>query len=306
MSLHVAVAIVAFRNPEDVRQCLAALATSTYADFEVVICENGGPASFAELTAGLPETLPSGQKVRAVLAPGNIGYAGGVNVCLAESPDADAWWVLNPDTEPRPDAMAELVARLSKGDCEAVGSVVHLPDGTVQSYGGRWRSWLARPISIGHGTPQGKPVDKAEIERLQSYLNGASMLIGRKFLQTVGPMREDYFLYCEEVDWCLRGRKAGMRLGFAPKAVVLHHQGTSTGNERDIRRKARAPVYLNERNKMVMSRDLYPARFPVSALMALLQIFMRFGRRGAWAQVGYALDGWVAGLRGERGVPAWF
>ena len=30
------------------------------------------------------------------------------------------------------------------------------------------------------------------------------------------------------------------------------------------------------------------------------------GRRGAWAQVGYALDGWVAGLRGERGVPAWF
>jgi GT2 family glycosyltransferase len=306
MTLHIAVAVVSFRNPQDIVLCLSALSKSTYADFEVVICENGGSDAFDQLMTVVPDALPGGQKVRAVLSSSNLGYAGGVNRCLAEAPGADAWWVLNPDTEPHPTAMAELAARLAVGDCDAVGCTVNLPDGTVQSYGGRWRPWMAHPVSLGHGAPQGETVDAAEIERRQSYLNGACMLIGRRFLETVGPMHEEYFLYCEEVDWCLRAIQAGLKLGFAPKAVVLHHQGTSTGNTQDIRSKTRAPVYLNERNKMVMSRDLFPGRFPISATMAFLIIFMRFARRRAWKQLGYALDGWAAGLRGERGAPAWF
>lgn len=52
---------------------------------------------------------------------------GGVNVRLREAADADAWWVLNPDTEPQPTAMARLVARLEVGDCEVVGRPSTLP-----------------------------------------------------------------------------------------------------------------------------------------------------------------------------------
>jgi N-acetylglucosaminyl-diphospho-decaprenol L-rhamnosyltransferase len=96
-----------------------------------------------------------------------------------------------------------------------------------------------------------------------------------------------------------------MRLGYAPDAVVLHYQGTTTGNPPDIRQRGRTPVYLNERNKILLTQDLFPARLPLVAVLALLVIFMRFGRRRAWRQLGYALAGWAAGLRGERGPPAW-
>ena len=96
--MRVAVAIVGFRNREDILRCLRALSRSTYANFEVAICENGGREAFADLIAVLPTNLPDGQPVRAVEAGGNLGYAGGVNVCLAETPGADAWWILNPDT----------------------------------------------------------------------------------------------------------------------------------------------------------------------------------------------------------------
>ena len=58
-------------------------------------------------------------------------------------------------------------------------------------------------------------------------------------------------------------------------------------------------------NKILMTRDLFPARLPIVAVAAFLVIFMRFGRRRAWRQMGYALAGWAAGLRGERGPPAW-
>lgn len=303
--MHVVVSIVGFRNPEDIASCLSALDRSTYQDFEVVICENGGLEAFEALRQTLPERLPGGQPVRAVLAPGNLGYAGGVNVCIRQAPDADAWWVLNPDTQPDPDAMALQVARLSVGDCEAVGSTIYLPDGRVQSHGGRWRPWLARAESIGYGSLLSLAPNPAVIEGEQNYLNGASMMVGRRFVDVVGFMREEYFLYCEEVEWCLRGIQLGMRLGFAPGAFVLHYVGTTTGSYADIRKRPVTPVYLNERNKLLTTRDVFPGRLPVAAFGSFVLIFLRFGRRGAWRQLIYGLSGWMAGLSNSRGVPGW-
>lgn len=303
--MHVAICIVAFRNIDDIASCLGALASSNHREFEVLICENGGRAAFDALQAQLPAALPGGQPVRAVCASHNLGYAGGVNVCLQETTSADAWWVLNPDTLPGPESLARLVARLEAGDCDAAGNTVYLPDGRVQSHGGRWRPWLARAVSIGHGTTHGGTVDQGRVEREQTYLNGASMMIGRRFFTTVGPMREDYFLYCEEVEWCLRGLKHGMRLGYAPGADVLHEAGTTTGSYDHIRSRPRTPIYLGERNKMLTTRDCFPLRLPVAAVAALALLCLRFGRARAWRQLGYALSGWAAGLRGERGPPRW-
>jgi len=302
--MNVAIAIVSYRSVTDVVACLAALSRATYARFEVVVCENGGPEAYEALRAALPSKLPGGQAVRAVLAEGNLGFAGGVNLCLRETPGADAWWVLNPDTEPHPDALAAMVERLAVGDCDAVGSILALGDGTIQSYGGKWRKALARAVSIGHGTPAATPVDGSAVEAVQNYLNGASMLVGSRFFRAVGPMREDYFLYCEEVEWCLRAGAAGMKLGFAPAAVVLHHQGTSTGNAVGLRDRSALSVYLGERNKILLTGDCFPGWLPVASVAALLLLILRFGRARAWRQLAFAWRGWRAGLMGERGAPA--
>lgn len=303
--LHVAVAIVGFRNPDDVARCLAALGRSTYADFEVIICENGGEHSHRRLVEAIPQRLAGGQIVRAIAAPGNLGYAGGVNLCLATTPTADAWWVLNPDTEPHPQALAALVARLQRGDCDLVGGLVHFPDGTVESWGSRWLPLAARTISMGYGQPLGTPIDAAEVEATASYFSGASFMVSARFVREVGPMTDGYFLYCEEVEWCLRGTQRGMRLGLAPDALVLHYQGTTTGSVEDFRQRPKMPVYLDERNKLLVTRDRYARYLPIAMLATLALIVARFGKRRAWKQLGFALQGWSAGIRNERGVPSW-
>lgn len=305
MSLRVAVCIVSFRNPADVARCLEGLSKSEWRDFEVVICENGGAAAFEALSARIPQSLPQGQPVRAVLADGNLGYAGGVNLCIAHSRDADAWWVLNPDTYPSPQALAALIRRLERGDCEAVGNTLHLPDGRVQSHGGLWRKSLARAVSMGYGAPAATIPDAAAIEAAQNYLNGASMLISRRFVDVAGLMDERYFLYCEEVEWCLRAKAMGLRLGFAPDGPVLHEQGTSTGHSANLKTRSKLSVYLGERNRLILTRDRYPALLPVAAVAALALLILRFGRGRAWRQLGYALQGWAAGLMNRRGAPAW-
>jgi len=224
---------------------------------------------------------------------------------MAAASHADAWWALNPDTEPEPTALGKLVERLAAGGCEAVGGTLCLSETKVQAYGGRWRAALARAESIGRDSDLAAPVDPAAIEARQDYLSGASMLIGRRFLETVGPMREDYFLYCEEVEWFLRGRAHGMRLGFAPGARVLHHAGSTTGSNDRSRTQPKTPVYLDERNKILVTRDCFPGLLPVAAAAALLLLILRFARRRAWRQLGYALEGWSAGLANRRGPPAW-
>jgi N-acetylglucosaminyl-diphospho-decaprenol L-rhamnosyltransferase len=299
--MHVAVCIVGYRNAEDIRGCLGALAQSTYSDFEVQICENGSADAYASLVEALPKRLPGGQTVTIIEAPGNLGYAGGVNICVRSSGSADAWWILNPDTRPDATALEALVGRLARGDCDLVGGVLYGADNLVQTLGGRWRPWLARAEAIGRGLPISKSLVCVDVR--PDFVSGASMLVAKTFIDVVGLMREDYFLYCEEVEWCLRGRARGMRLGFTADARILHDQGGTTGSARPLRSRPRLPVYLDERNKILVTRDCFPARLAVAAPAALLLILTRFGARGASRQVGFALRGWWAGLMGRRGAP---
>lgn len=300
--MHIAVAIVGYRNTQDICACVAALARSTHGDFEIVICENGGDEAFAGLRAALPSQLPQGQPVRLIQAPSNGGFASGVNICIAAAPQVDAWWILNPDTEASPGAMAALAARLAQG-FDAVGGTVHFDNGQVQSRGGVWRSWLGRAESIGYGEKLDTVPDVNDIERRQTYLSGASMLVGRRFVERAGPMREDFFLYGEEVDWCLTARARGLTLGFAAGADVLHRQGTTTGTTQKMGTRSRLSVYLDERNKMLVTKRHFPARLPVAGAAALLLIGLRYLRKGAVRQFGYGVSGWFAGLRGEKGPP---
>jgi len=301
--MHVAVCIVGFRNGDDIESCLHALARSSHQDFEVLICENGGALAFAQLKERVPQILPSGQPVRLFLPPTNLGYAGGINFCILRSRGADAWWVLNPDTSPESDALRELVLELAKGRAHMIGGVVLNEHNVVGAYGGRWRAWFARAEAIGLGSRTSEPIDRNAVERDLSYIPGCSMLISRAFIEKVGLMREDYFLYGEEVEWCLRGVAEGMKLGFTPSARVHHKLGTTTGAGGEIRNRRKLAIYLDERNKILITRDRYPARLPFAALSTLALIFLRYGRHRAWRQLGYALQGWAMGLANQRGVP---
>ena len=301
----VAVCITSYRCPDAIAACVAALEVSTYDDFCLVICENGGMAAAQALAERLPAVLRGGQPVLVIDAGGNTGFAGGTNLAISASPHASALWLLNPDTVPAPEALAALKRRLDEGNVDAVGGVVHFADGRIQGVGGRWQGIIGRIVSLGHGRQLGSFQDQAAVERRQNFLIGASLLVSRRFLQIAGPMREDYFLYCEEVEWALRAVRRGLRLGHAPDALVRHDEGTTTGSGGGRSQQKRLPVYLNQRNRVHLIRDTRPALLPLAVPAMLAQIAMSYVRIGAWSQAGYALHGLMAGLSGERGLPGW-
>lgn len=300
---HVVVCLVGFRNPGDLDGALSALSRSTHRDFEMVICENGGAAERDQLVRRLPDALEGGQRVDVLPYDGNSGYAGGNNRCIAARPDAGAWWIVNPDARPAPDAMALLLAALSDGRTDAVGGTLLRDDGRVQAYGGRWEGRIARAVSIGSGErfdPAAAP-DAATLD----YILGASLMFTPHFLRVAGPMRDDYFLYGEEVEWCLRAKARGLSLGIEPRAVIAHAQGTTTGDGGAFARRPRLPVYLDQRNKILILRDTAAPQLWLRALGSLGALAARSLRHRGWRQFGYGAAGWLDGLRGRRGVPEW-
>jgi N-acetylglucosaminyl-diphospho-decaprenol L-rhamnosyltransferase len=326
----VVIAIVGYKNAEDLRLCLTALAASKEKNFIVSICENGGPASYRALKEALgglvdfndsPPALvdervteacsgrlrPGGQAVRIYGAMGNLGYAGGVNVSLRQLAPAESWsalWILNPDTEPRPEALGALIQRAREGGYDIVGSrLVQKATGRVQSYGGHWRWWIANGRSIGRNAAGDAVPNIEAVEREMNYISGASLYATRDYIETVGPMDERYFLYCEEVDWCLR--RESRRLGYAHASIVIHSHGTTIGSHSDRRKRLPLSVYLDERNRHLLTRRFFPKCYPLVALATLL-FTAQYLRARAGANFIVALSGWYSGLRGEEGLPERF
>ena len=256
-----AVLIVAYRNPSDVERCLKSLARSRWTDFEVFVCENGGRAAFARLQdvlagpggalrriAGAADALdmPAGRLaevvtcrldgggnnvVRLGLAIDNLGYGGGVNAWLARLRDAPGWdavLVLNPDTEIDQECLSELMARSTEGFGMIGGTLVFddVPDRVI-NYGLRWSRWTGRVVAVGRNAPAGSEPSGKLLASIDA-VSGACVLVTRAFVEDVGLMAEDYFLYIEDLDWgCRRGRH---RIGFAGKAVIRHIGGTAIGS----------------------------------------------------------------------------
>jgi N-acetylglucosaminyl-diphospho-decaprenol L-rhamnosyltransferase len=300
------VLIVSYKSFPDIFDCIDALSKSRYEYFDVTICENGSLNDYQSLTSRLPNRLPLGQTITSYHSPNNDGFAAGINFLLDRVSGTDAYWILNPDAIPFSDTLQSLVARLNEGDSQAIGHDIVWPDGRLASRGGgTWNKFTARAISLDYGKARGTYAPREIIESKINYLIGASMLISSEFLAHVGRMRNDYFLYCEEVEWFLRAAEVGQKIGYDPSALVVHRHGTSTGGGGALVGRSRVSVYLSERSKILLTRDRYPTLLPIAAIFVLLHCIRRYARAGAWRQLVHALSGWFAGLRNERGPPLW-
>lgn len=335
----VAVLIVGFRNPEDIRRCLAAL---SHADpkppFDVFICENGGEIAYRRLIEAVVNnygpcemaddgTVPdhprssrfvefarlrlrtSPSNVWIGCATGNLGYAGGINAWLDQLWHAAGWkglWILNPDTEPEPHALAALAERAEVGNKGMVGSTILDGDrpGHVRFRGGlHWQRLPARGIAIGLGEHLDAPHDLLAIEAAMDSPSGASMYVTRSCAERIGPMDESYFLFFEDLDWGVRAKELG--LGYASASLVSHGRGTTTGSARSSAAIPKLTVYLQHRNGVHFVRRHFPWALPARITISLLYA-ARFLIHRAPSNFLAVIEGLLAGLKGEVGRPRWY
>lgn len=331
----VVVPIVGYRNAADIRACLRALAKmDATPTFDVFIAENGGAAAMdsliAMLDAGDPDWTATpeaqapvapehGLRVRSYQLVGresgavyvaemseNLGYAGGVNAWLRPLLAIGGWkaaWILNPDTEARPDALAELAAYSASVGKGMVGSlIVHDDDPTVVAMRGLgWHKWIGRSVALGLSEAASVEPDIAAVEAALTAPSGASVYVTKALMERIGLMHDPYFLYCEDLEWGLHAKQIG-ELGYAHKSVVAHKYGTTIGSSSDKAARSPLSVYLGARNVIVFARRNYPAFLVPAVVMQIVQA-ARYLPAGSPANFRHAVQGIVAGCLGETGRP---
>ena len=269
-------AVDSAKTPESLRHLVLPPRTKPVELLVLTEAESAAAAGGVDAIAHVPLTLIRNNE--------NRGFAGGVNVGIrfALAHRDCAWvWVLNNDTIVDPDAMAELVAHVARdpriGICGSSVLYYHAPQ-TVQARGGaELDRWFGVTRHLGDGERWTGPVEALEVERAMSYVLGASMLVTRAFLEKVGLMAEDYFLYYEELDWAMRAR-GRFSLGYAPSSIIWHKEGASIGSSSAPARRSALSDYYGARNRLLFMRRFFPWRMPSVYTGIVLSILKRLKR----------------------------
>ncbi|MNF84698.1 Glycosyl transferase family 2 [compost metagenome] len=241
------------------------------------------------LAGGCAEIETKGYNPLILIQAGeNKGFSAGNNIgiqyALAKG-DAEYIWVLNNDTVIEVHTLSELVEKASsyRESNEKVGIIgsklmyYHTPN-VIQSIGGIYNSWLATSTSIGQMQKDNGEFDTEAITEQIDYPIGASMFVSVDFIRDVGLMCEDYFLYYEELDWTLRGKAKGWKIGYCWRAKVFHKEGGSIGSSAIGTQRSKLSDFYGLKNRIVFSKKFYPKKLWSVRLGFLVSLFNRLTR----------------------------
>jgi GT2 family glycosyltransferase len=253
----VGIIIVNYRTAELVADCLRALALEVAAlpGCRVVVVDGGSGDGSAEQLADAIRREGWGDWVELLALVENRGFGAGNNAALhallgaADPPEY--LLLLNPDTVVRPGAVSALVAFLDAHPRVGIaGSRLEDPDGTPQRSAFRFPS-VASEFEAGlrlglvsrllRHRLVAPPV--REEDHATDWVSGASLMVRRTVLESIGLFDEGFFLYYEETDLCYRATRAGWTCWYVPSSRVVHLGGQSTGMKEAGRSAKRVPRF---------------------------------------------------------------
>ena len=265
--MDILIVIVNYRSAGLAVDCLASLAPELVGQpgVRVVVVENASGADQAEQIGAAIRDKGWGGWASLVVAPRNGGFAAGNNVALvpslASGDPPRYFWLLNPDTIVRPGAMAALRGFLDRRpDVGMAGSRMEDPDGTPQISAFRFPSVLgeiegglrfapATKLLAGYATD----TTVSEVECPTDWVAGASLMVRREVFEAIGVLDEAYFMYYEEVDFCLRANRAGWPCWYVPSSRVVHLVGQSSGIQVGSEKKRRPAYWFAARRRFFLT-----------------------------------------------------
>lgn len=225
----------------------------------------------------------------------NGGFAAGVNLGLAhlaQRPEIERFWILNPDSLVPPDTPAAFAAWPEpEGGFSLMGGrlLYHDAPERIQGDGGRYNRLTGVTSNINFSRRHAETA--APSAKRFDFICGGSMVASRAFCERAGSLPEDYFLYYEEVDWAQR--RGDLPLVHCPSGIVYHRAGTAIGSPTMSRGPSVLSAYFLHRARMRFMRRHHPASLPIAYGYGLSKAaqFLLKGHRAQAAALLRALHG---------------
>lgn len=207
--------------------CLDSLSGLQYDNYNIIVVDNNSPdESYRKL-----KELEN-EKIQVILSEINGGFAHGNNIAIdiALQNNSDYVLLLNNDTLVDPSFLNKMLEATCEEDGVGIvtSRIMYYPETDKIWYAGGcvdWNNLRAKHFSINE-----KYDEKEDIKRT-NFASGCCMLIPCDVIRNVGKLPEEYFMYYEDLDFCVNVLEHGYEIRYVPEAVIYHCVSASGGGE---------------------------------------------------------------------------
>lgn len=241
----ISIIVVNYNSSTEIIDLVKSLKKCTHHPYELIVVDNASPNDDLTLMMDLfPE-------INLIQSSKNLGFAGGNNLGMQHA-KGQYYLFLNPDTvvtmgflEP----MLELLER--HPDIGLVSPKIkyfHTP--SLIQYAGSSEMSLFTMRNTAWSKHQKDSLENA-VSKPTGYGHGAAMMVPKNVALQTGGMRESYFLYYEELDWCERIKNAGYKIYYVASSLIYHKESVSVEKQSPLK------IFYLSRNRMLFARLHY-------------------------------------------------
>lgn len=230
---------VNWNHPNDTCECIQSLLEQENVSPNIIVVDNGSTDNSIDIISN------NYKNIQLIPSHKNLGFAGGFNLGIrsALSQGASHILIINNDTIASPSMFQALITEIKKGEIGVTAPVIYYASDPTKTWscGGMINPFLLEPINSHHRDCN---ILRPEF---RTFLSGCCLLIKREVLDEIGLFDERFFLYYEDLDFCLRIKNSRWKMIIVPDAKLWHKVSVSSGGE----------LSANERYYMARSSGLY-------------------------------------------------
>ena len=259
-----AVILVNYNGSSIIESCLESLLMQKYPYMEIVVVDNASLDSSMEL---VEQKYPH---VHTIYSKENIGWGAGCNLGAETAIENGAEYILllNTDTEIE-ESMIELLMNAVDDSCVAIPRMYtdkQDKNGSLWYSGGRI-DYRTADVSQCIYSYNEDDEERNKVRRVD-FATGCCMLIPASVWRHIGGFDEEYFMYYEDTDFCVRLREEHIDIVYVPEAALWHKVGGSSGGEVSY-----VSQYYTVRNRLFFAERF--SRYMESSTMDVLREILR-------------------------------
>jgi GT2 family glycosyltransferase len=246
----IGIVTVTYNSAKVIEEFMASALAQEETCYKLYIVDNASTDSTLDVISNIQDA-----RVIIIKNSENLGVAAGNNQGILASIAAGCEWVclLNNDTVFGPEMIGTLASEAVKLSADMIvpKMLYHDHPDRIWCAGGKFNRLRAYG-SVHFGCDE---LDEGQYDfpKIVEYTPTCCMLINRSVFDKIGIMDETYFVYADDNDFCLRAKKAGIRLVYTPETRLYHKVGSLTGGKQSV-----FTVYYNTRNRAYYIRKNLP------------------------------------------------
>jgi GT2 family glycosyltransferase len=252
----IGVVTVTYNSAEVIDGFMRSMLRQSHHNFVLYVVDNASSDATLERLANYKD-----KRIVVKANTGNLGVAGGNNQGIEASLEqgCDSVLIINNDTEFEAVLLERLIAGLERYACDMIVPIIfHFDTPDKISWAGGQFDRMKGYLPVGYGANE---IDRGQYDRVREveFSPTTCMLVRSSVFLQIGLMDEQYFVYYDDTDFCLRAKQAGLKLMFLPSAKLWHKESSLTGRDSlfKLHYMTRNHIYFIRKNLTFGLRLLY-------------------------------------------------